>query len=116
MLRQNGRAPFRSRAGARRLHIRFPVLPYRAEVASLGFVSGMRGCGIGAGRFVTVPQSLTWCGWLIAVQALAWCGVLASGLVKIPQSLDVVQAFHPLSFQREKKAGGAGKKRWGVRR
>ena len=25
--------------------------------------------------------------------------------------LNVVQAFHPLSFQREKKAGGAGKKR-----
>ena len=27
---------------AARLHIRFPVLPYRAEPASLGFVSGMR--------------------------------------------------------------------------
>ena len=37
-----GRAPFRSRAYARRLHIRFPVLPFRAEPASLGFVSGIR--------------------------------------------------------------------------
>ena len=54
------------------------------------------------------------CGAVVdVVRALARCGIVAGGFVKIPQSLNVVLAIHPLSFQREKKAGGAGKKRWG---
>ena len=55
--------------------------------------------------------SLLYRSWWIVLLALIWWLIVAGGLVKIPQMLVVVLAFHPLSFQREKKAGGAGKKR-----
>ena len=49
--------------------------------------------------------------WRVSRCRAWWVRVFAWALVNIPQLVDVVLVFHPLSFQREKKAGGAGKKR-----